>query len=220
MIILPHRAGEEMECITCQVLSQCYTHTHVYTHTRNAGKVSGRTEPRTRRWHEQLCISQAHMCEPAFLGPRTLSLRSCQGLGSAYFLPLLPPPSSWGGLGVLACQGTMGPQPLPAHCVRRSCRKETHLPVGLASSPLMSAPGTAGDPPCCSRRGGTCALQASHSGYILFLHLDWPPHPPQRHSRPAPQGLGWVLLHESRALFSLISAAAGWPGQSSLIGKC
>ena len=121
-----------------------------------------------------------HMREPAFLGPRTLSLRSCQGLGSAYFLPLLLPPSSWGRIGVLACQGTMGPQPLPAHCVRRSCGKETHLPVGLASSPLMSAPGRAGDPPCCSRRGGTGVLQASHSRYILFLHLDWLPPPPFR----------------------------------------
>ena len=101
----------------------------------------------------QLCIYQVHVCEPAFLGPHTLSLGSCQGLGSAYFLPLLPPPSSWGGLGVLACQGTMGPQPLPAHCVRRSCRKETHLPVGQATAPLMTAPGKTGDPPCCSRGG-------------------------------------------------------------------
>lgn len=50
MIILPHRAWEEMECITRQVLSQCCTHIHMHAHTRNAGKVSDRTELRTWMW--------------------------------------------------------------------------------------------------------------------------------------------------------------------------
>lgn len=66
-----------------------------------------------------------------------------------------PHPAAGEGWGVLACQGTMGPQPLPAHCVRRSCRKETHLPVDWGTAPLMTAPGKPGDPPCCSR-GGLC----------------------------------------------------------------
>lgn len=63
-----------------------------------------------------------------------------------------PPPRSWGGLGVLACQGTIGPQPLPAHCVRRSCRKETYL---LADGPPApdACPRDAWRPPCCSRGG-------------------------------------------------------------------
>lgn len=34
-------------------------HTYMHTHTRNTGKVSGRTELRIWMWLEQLCVSQA-----------------------------------------------------------------------------------------------------------------------------------------------------------------
>lgn len=143
-----------------------------------------------------------------FSKPCALSLGSCQGLGSAHFLPLLLPPRSWGGLGVLACQGTMGPQPLPAHCVRRSCRKETHLPVGQATAPLTSAPGKPGDPQA-AQGAGLCALQACHPWDILFSPPGLAsPAPSFREDSPRPSL--WAELgspQESRALFSFISVS-------------
>lgn len=146
----------------------CNTHTHTHTHTRNPEKGGLQA-----RWTSDTCVACAAAHTPGphvsqhFSKPCALSLGSCQRLGSAHFLPLLPPPRSWGGLGVLACQGTMGPQPLPAHCVRRSCWKETHLPVGQATAPLMSAPGKPRDPHA-AQGAGLCALQACHPCDILF----------------------------------------------------
>lgn len=100
-----------------------------------------------------------------------------------------PHPAAGEGWGVLACQGTMGPQPLPAHCVRRSCRKETHLPVDWGTAPLMTAPGKPGDPPCCSRGGPVHSRPLTW--YSQSLHLAWPPPYPFR-GIPDPLPRGWA----------------------------
>lgn len=72
-----------------------------------------------------LCTYTRHTCvsqpSQAFPGPCThLPLGSCQGLDSAHFLPLLPPPRSW-GVGV---PGNNGP-PTPSGPLR-----EKELPEG------------------------------------------------------------------------------------------
>lgn len=151
-----------MVCKVPGIRSVLDTHTHQECWEKWS---PGKTRLMTRVLHLQLCIHQAHMCEPAFPGPDTLSLGSCQGLGSAHFLPPFPPPRSWGGLGVLACQGTIGPQPLPANCVRRSCRKESHLPVGQASPPPRLPQGSPWRTPHCSRGGLPWA-----PGLSLWVH--------------------------------------------------
>lgn len=114
---------------------------------------------------------------------------------------------------MLTCQGTMGPQPI-GPLREKELREGNSPPSGTGLLLLdVSAPGRAGDPPCCSRKGGTCVLQASHSRPFCSCTWTGYPHPfrgvPDMHP---PQGLGWVLLQESRALFSFISVAAVWPG--------
>ena len=151
-----------------------------------------------------------HMSEPAFLGPRTLS-EVLPGPGLSLLPSTAPPTQQLGrdrGAGV---PGNNGP-PTPSGPLREKLLREGNSPPsGTGLLCLDVCPREGWRPPCCSRRGGTCVLQASHSQYILFLHLDWPPLPPFR-GIPAPLPRGWSVLQESRALFSFISVAAVWPG--------
>lgn len=168
----------EMKYVKWHILDQCYTHAH--TPGMPGKVVRGRTERRTHAWHAQLCRYHAHTCEPAFLGPRTPSLGSCQDLGSAHFLPLLPPPSSWGGLGGAGVPGNNGP-PTPSGPLREKELPEGNSPPsGLGHRPPDDCPREAWRSPMLLK-GGACALQASHLVQSVLAPGLASPTPFQRH---------------------------------------
>lgn len=154
------------------------------------------------------CIPLRYTYEPASPGLAPSALGSCQHPDSAHFLPRLPTQMLTRAGRVIACQGTIGRQPLPAHRVRRNFGKETHLLVGEVTTPCRQ--------PC--RSFWTLFLfQASLSlSFSCLYHLSWlPPRLPSEKGIPlgisgsaAESGVSW----EPRSLLSFACVFLVCPG--------
>lgn len=155
------------------------------------------------------CIPLRYTCEPASPGLAPSALGSCQHPDSAHFLPRLPTQMLTRAGRVIACQGTIGRQPLPAHRVRRNFGKETHLLVGEVTTPLSSALQELLDP--LSVPGLSLSLSFS-----CLYHLSWlPPRLPSEKGIPlgisgsaAESGVSW----EPRSLLSFACVSLVCPG--------
>ena len=200
-----------MECIIRQVLSQCSTHT--CTHTPGIlGKSQAGLNSGSGCGLSSCVYPRPHMSEPAFLGPRTLS-EVLPGPGLSLLPSTAPPTQQLGrdrGAGV---PGNNGP-PTPSGPLReKELREGNSPPSGTGLLRLDVCPREGWRPPMLLKEGGhLCTPGLSLSVHSVPAPGLATPTPFQRHSGPPPQGLGWVLLQESTALFSFISVAAVWPG--------
>lgn len=171
MIILPHRAWEEMECITGQVLSQCCTHIHMHAHTKNAGKVSDRTELRTWMWLEQLCVSQAPYEGASIPGTPHPLTEVLPGPGLSLLPSTAPPTQQLGrdrGAGV---PGNNGP-PTPSGPLREKELREGNSPPSGTGLLLLDV---------CPREGWRPTMLLKEGGHLCTPGLSL-----SVHSVPAP----------------------------------